>query len=218
VIESALRLSLMVALGATLIVAVVGSALGWILARTRLPGRDWIDAILMLPLVLPPTVTGYYLIALLGRRGLIGETLHTTFGISIPFTPAACLLAAVVMSLPLMIRAARVAFEGIDRSHERVASTLGLGTAAVFLRVSLPLARRGLLAGLILSFARALGEFGATLMLAGNIQGHTQTLPLAIYEALMAGEDRTALTLSLLLTAISCVVIVVATRLGRSRT
>lgn len=216
-IESALRLSLTVALGATLIVAVVGSALGWLLARTRLPGRDWIDAVLMLPLVLPPTVTGYYLIALLGRRGMIGETLHTTFGISIPFTAAACLLAAVVMSLPLMIRAARVAFEEVDRSHERVAATMGLGSAAVFLRVSLPLARRGLLAGLVLSFARALGEFGATLMLAGNIQGRTQTLPLAIYEALMAGEDRTALTLSLLLTVISCVVIVLATRLGRSR-
>lgn len=215
-IGPALRLSLLVAFGATLVVAVIGSALGWLLARRRFPGREWLDALLMLPLVLPPTVTGYYLITLLGRRGPLGEALQRTLGLSIPFTSLACLLAAVVMAMPLMVRAARVAFEEIDRTHERVASTLGLAPAAVFFRVSLPLARRGLLAGLVLSFARALGEFGATLMLAGNIRGRTQTLPLAIYEAMMAGEDRAAMTLSLILTGVSCVVIVLAMRLGRS--
>jgi molybdate transport system permease protein len=212
---SALKLSLLVAGLATAGVAVVGTWSGWILARRRFRGREWVDALLNLPLVLPPTVTGYYLIVLLGRQGWLGEPLYAATGWSIPFTWLACVVAAGVMAFPLMVRAARVAFEELDPRFELVATSLGHGPRSVFFRVVLPLVRRGLTAGLVLSFARALGEFGATLMLAGNIPGRTQTLPLLIYEAVMTGEDRTALLFSALLTAVSMIVIVIAARLGR---
>jgi molybdate transport system permease protein len=211
----ALRLSLIVAGIATFGVAVVGTLAGWMLARHRFRGRDWLDALFHLPLVLPPTVTGYYLLVLLGRHGLLGRPLFAVFGWSIPFTAVACAAAAFVMAFPLMVRAARVAFEEIDPRHALAAASLGHGTASTFFRVSLPLARRGLIAGVVLSFARAMGEFGATLMLAGNIPGRTQTLPLLIYEAVVTGEDRAALTLSLLLTGVSVLVIVIAARLGQ---
>ena len=214
-IPSALELSLLVASTATVVVATVGCLTGWFLARHEFRGREVLDASLNLPLVLPPTVTGYYLIVLLGRRGLIGEPLYEITGRSIPFTWVACVIAAGVMAFPLMVRAARVAFEEIDRRHEIVAASLGHGPLSIFLRVSVPLARRGLAAGTVLAFARALGEFGATLMLAGNIPGRTQTLPLSIYEAVMAGEDRTALVLSGLLTGVSVIVLLIAGRLGR---
>jgi molybdate transport system permease protein len=215
VILNALELSLLVALAATLVVAVVGTLAGWLLARRVFRGRELLDALLNLPLILPPTVTGYYLIVLLGRQGLLGEPLHALTGRSIPFTWVACVIAAVVMAFPLMVRAARVAFEEIDRRHEIVAASLGHGNVSIFFRVSVPLARRGLAAGTVLAFARALGEFGATLMLAGNIPGRTQTLPLSIYEAVMAGEDRSALLLSALLTGVSVIVVLLAGRLGR---
>jgi len=215
VIGPALRLSLIVAAIATVIVSVAGGLVGWLLARHRFPGRDLLDALVHLPLVLPPTVVGYYLIVVLGRGGWLGGPLWEATGVAIPFTWVACVVAASVMAFPLMTRAARVAFEEIDRRHELIAATLGHGPLSVFFRVSVPLARRGLAAGVVLAFARALGEFGATLMLAGNIPGRTQTLPLAIYEAVMAGEDRAALWLSMILTAVSVVVILVAGRLGR---
>jgi len=211
----ALRISLQAASLATLAVAGLGTLAGWLLARRRFPGRELLDALFSLPLVLPPTVTGYYLIALLGRRGLLGGPLHAATGWSIPFTWVACNVAAAVMAFPLMYRSARVAFEELDRRHELTAASLGLGRLATFFRVTLPLARRGLLAGVVLAFARALGEFGATLMLAGNIPGRTQTLPLAIYEAFSMGDDRTALLLSGLLTALSVTVMLVAGRMGR---
>jgi molybdate transport system permease protein len=217
VIGPALKLSLLVALPATLIVACGGTLAGWALARCRFAGRELLDALLNLPLVLPPTVTGYYLIVLLGRNGLLGAPLAATTGITIPFSWWACVIAAGVMAFPLMVRAARVAFEEIDRRHELVASSMGCGGIAIFLRVSIPLAKRGLVAGIVLAFARAVGEFGATLILAGNLPGRTQTLPLAIYEAVMTGEDRTALLLSLLLTAVSVAVMLLAGRLGRNR-
>lgn len=213
----ALKLSVLVAGFSTLCVGALGTWSGWLLARSGQRGKEWLDALLMLPLVLPPTVTGYYLIVLLGRRGWIGEPLFAATGLSIPFTWVACVLAAAVISFPLMFRAARVAFEELDRRHELVAASLGHGRLSVFFRVALPLARRGLLAGLVLSFARGLGEFGATLMLAGNIPGKTQTLPLAIYEAVATGDDRSAVALALVLTAVSVAVIVAAGRLGRRK-
>lgn len=215
---SALKLSLLVAGLATVVVALLGTWAGWLLARRRFPGREWLDALLNLPLVLPPTVTGYYLIVLLGRRGLLGQPLYEMTGWSLPFTWIACAIAAAVMAFPLMVRASRVAFEGLDPRHELAAASLGRGRWTIFFYIVLPLARRGLAAGVVLSFARALGEFGATLMLAGNVPGRTQTLPLAIYEAMMTGEDRAALALSLILTAVSVVVIVSAGRLGRGAT
>lgn len=212
---SALKLSLLVAGLATVAVTLLGTWAGWVLARRRFPGREWLDALLNLPLVLPPTVTGYYLIVLLGRQGLFGGPLFELTGLSVPFTWVACAIAAFVMAFPLMVRAARIAFEGVDTRYELAAASLGRGRASTFVSVVLPLARRGLTAGIVLAFARALGEFGATLMLAGNVPGRTQTLPLAIYEAIMTGEDRVALVASLALTAVSVAVILVAGRLGR---
>ncbi len=211
----ALRLSLLVAGMATVCVAVLGTLAGWLLARRRFAGRELLDALLTLPLVLPPTVTGYYLLVLLGRQGLLGRPLFELAGWSIPFTWVACAIAAAVMAFPLMVRAARVAFEEVDGRHELAAASLGHGAGSIFFRVLVPLARRGLIAGVILAFARALGEFGATLLLAGNVPGRTQTLPLAIYEAIATGEDDAALVMSLLLTAISVIVIVAAGHLGR---
>ncbi len=214
-IGQALGLSLLAAGLATLAVTVVGTGCGYWLARHDFRGREWIDALLMLPLVLPPTVTGYYLLVLLGRQGWVGAPLARLTGISIPFSWLACAIAAAVMAFPLMVRASRVAFEELDPRHALAAASLGHGGVSVFLRIQLPLARRGLAAGVVLAFARALGEFGATLMLAGNVPGRTQTLPLLIYEAVMVGEDRTALVLSAVLTLVSVLVIVLACKLGR---
>jgi molybdate transport system permease protein len=214
-IGSALKLSIVVSLVATLLVAVAGTIAARLITRRSFRGRELLDAALNLPLVLPPTVTGYYLIVLLGRRGLLGGPLFETTGWSITFTWVACVLAAAVMSFPLMYRAARVAFEELDPRHEIAAASLGHAPLSVFLRVSLPLARRGLTAGVTLSFARSLGEFGATLMLAGNIPGRTQTLPLALYEAVVSGEDGDAALLVVLLTLVSIAVILAAGRLGR---
>jgi molybdate transport system permease protein len=217
VIADALRLSLTVTAAATAAVVLAGTAIAWALARTRFAGRDLLEALLTLPLVLPPTVTGYTLIALLGRRGPIGGPLEAWTGLSIPFTWVACVLAAAVMAFPLMLRSAIVAFEELDPRHELAAATLGHGRLSTFFRVVLPGARRGLVAGGVLAFARALGEFGATLMLAGNVPGRTQTLPLAIYEAAIAGEDRAALALAAILTAVSIVVMLISARLTRRR-
>jgi len=214
-ILSALRLSLLVSALATALVAVAGTWAGWILARRDFRGRELLDALLNLPLVLPPTVTGYYLIVLLGRHGLVGGPIYRATGWSVTFTWVACVIAGAVMAFPLMVRSARVAFEQLDRRHAIAAASLGHGRLSTFLRISLPLARRGLAAGVILAAARSLGEFGATLMIAGNIPGRTQTLPLAIYDAVISGEDRTALWLSVLLTSVSVAVMIGAGRLGR---
>lgn len=213
----ALSLSLVVAVWATLIVGVIGTAAGYLLARGRFPGRDLVDALCTLPLVLPPTVVGYYLLGILGRRGWFGQYLTAWTGWNLLFTPQAAVIAATVMALPLMVRTARAAIESVDPVYEQAAFTLGKGGLAVFWQVTLPLAWRGILAGLVLSFARALGEFGATLMVAGNIPGKTQTMPIAIYEATQGGEDLLALTLVGVLTLTSLVVLVATNRLTRGR-
>lgn len=176
-----LGLSLRVALaavGAGLIPAV---ALGYALARLRARWRIVLETIVNLPLVLPPVVTGYILLALLGRRGPAGGWLHSAFGVSIPFTFWAAAIAAGVVGFPLMARAIRLGFEAVDPRLEGASRSLGMGPIATFFRVSLPLAWRGVVAGGVLAFARALGEFGATVMVAGNIAGRTRTIPLAIY-------------------------------------
>jgi molybdate transport system permease protein len=217
VIEHALLLSLAVSLIATAMVAVAGTASGRFLARHSFRGRETLDAALNLPLVLPPTVTGYALLVVLGRNGWLGSPLHAWTGFAIPFTWVACVVAASVMSFPLMYRAARVAFEESDVRHALAAQSLGASPTRTLLGVEIPLARRGLLAGIALAFARALGEFGATLMLAGNIPGRTQTLPLAVYEAVMTGESRTAVVLAILLTLVSIAVLLIVARLSRGR-
>jgi molybdate transport system permease protein len=215
---SALELSVRVAVLATALNALVGVPLAWLLARRRFPGRALVDLIVTLPLVLPPTVTGYYLIVVLGRRGWLGAPLYRWTGWTVTFTWYAAVIAATVMALPLLVRTARAAIESVDRDLEKAAYTLGRPEWRTALEVTLPLAWRGILAGLVLAFARALGEFGATLMLAGNIPGRTTTIPLAVYTAVQTGETGTALVLVAGLTALSCAVLVVAARLGARAT
>ena len=213
-IWSAIWLSLQVAAAATLLNALIGLPLAYVLARRRFAGHAALDVLVTLPLVLPPTVTGYYLILLLGRRGALGGPLYQLTGLSITFTLAAAVIASTVMALPLLVRTARAAIESVDRTLESAAYTLGRSEWRTALEVTLPLARNGILAGLVLAFARALGDFGATLMLAGNIPGKTQTAPLAIYTAVQTGETGPALALVGFLTALSCAVVVAAGRLG----
>jgi molybdate transport system permease protein len=188
----ALSLTLKVALWSTAINLVLGVGVGYALARWRFPGRDLLDAALTLPMVMPPTVLGYYLLVVIGSQGVLGAWLLQSFGIRLIFTWQAAVIAATIVAFPLVFKAARAAFENVEPQLEDAARTLGIGEWAVFLRVSLPLAWRGILAGLLLSFARALGEFGATLMVAGSIAGKTQTLSIAVYEAVQAGQDATA--------------------------
>jgi len=211
---SAVWLSARVAVAATVLNALVGLPLAYVLARRRFWGRGLVDLLVTLPLVLPPTVTGYYLIVVLGRRGVLGAPLYRLTGWTVAFTWYAAVIAATVMALPLLVRTARAAIESVDRDLERAAFTLGRSEWQTALTVTLPLARNGILAGLVLAFARALGEFGATLMLAGNIPGKTTTIPLAIYSAVQTGETGEVLALVGLLTALSCAVLVAAGRLG----
>jgi molybdate transport system permease protein len=199
----AFKLSLLVTFVATFVVALCGIALAFILAKRKFRGRELLDALVTLPLVLPPTVTGYYLIVLLGRRGVIGSYIYELTGWSVTFTWWAAVIAAAIMALPLMVKSARAAIESVNPQYEVASYTLGKSELETFFRITLPLASRGIFAGVVLSFARALGEFGATLMLAGNIPGRTQTMPLAIYEAVVAGEYRQAQILALILTAVS---------------
>ena len=212
-----LWLTLKVALFATLIAGVFGIALGWWLARRPFPGRGIVDALLMLPMVLPPTVIGYYLIVLIGRNGVLGQYLDRWFGINLIFTWQGAVIAASVVSLPLVYKGARAAFEEVDGRFANAARTLGAGELEVFLRVSLPLAVRGIAAGVMLAFARAMGEFGATLMIAGNLPGKTQTLSIAVYEAVQAGNDSQALWLTLVISLVCIAVLVASGRLLQAR-
>src|SRR5574343_1715471 len=208
----ALALSLKVAGWATLLNLVLGVAAGFALARWRFPGRELLDAVLTLPMVLPPTVLGYYLLVLIGKRGWLGAWLHDSFGINLIFTWQGAVIAATIVAFPLVLKSARAAFEGVDPQLERAARVLGLGEWALFLRVTLPMAWRGILAGVLLAFARALGEFGATLMVAGSIPGKTQTLSIAVYEAVQAGQDDAA---NLLVAVISAVCVSVLLAVGK---
>jgi molybdate transport system permease protein len=216
-IWQALRLSLQVASIATLVVSVMGIAIGFILAKRNFRTKELLDSILTLPLVLPPTVTGYYLIILLGRRGLLGQYIYKLTGWTVTFTWQAAVIAASVIALPLMVKSARAAIESVDPQYEIASYTLGKSEFQTFLRITLPLAKRGIIAGIVLSFARALGEFGATLILAGNIPGKTQTMPLAIYEAVISGEDARAQVLALILTGVSVSVIYITNKLSRPK-
>lgn len=213
----ALKLSLLVVSIATIVIGVAGTALGFLLAKSNFRGKDFLDAVLTLPMVLPPTVTGYYLIVLLGRRGLLGEPLYALTGWTVVFTWIAAVIASTVIALPLMIKSARAAIESVDAEYEIASCIMGKSEFETFFRITLPLAGRGILAGIVLSFARAFGEFGATLMLAGNIPGRTQTMPLAIYEAVVSGEDEQAKWLALVLTGISVTVVYLTNRLSRPK-
>lgn len=179
----AVRLSLLVAGAATLASLPFGVALGWLLSRRRFPGKTVLETAINLPLVLPPVVTGYLLLAAFGRRGWLGAALEQ-IGVRLVFDWKGAALAAAVVSFPLLVRSVRIAMAGVDRRLEQAARSLGAGPVDAFFLITLPLAMRGVIAGLVLSFARGLGEFGATVMIAGNIPGQTRTIPLHIYSSL----------------------------------
>ena len=209
-----LALTVSVALGATLVMLVPGIALAWWLARTRSPLRTLVETLVALPLVLPPVATGYLLLRALGRRGWLGEWLDRA-GIDVIFTWKAVLIAMVVMGLPLLVRTARAGFEQTSRRYEQVAETLGAGPWRVFLTISLPLSARAVLAGALLAFSRALGEFGATIVVAGSIPGETRTLAVAMYGYLETGRDAEATTLLFASLAIALVAVWASNRLSR---
>ena len=214
---SALSLSLQVAGWATLLNLVLGIGVGYLLARKRFVGRDLLDTVLTLPMVMPPTVLGYYLLVLLGRNGWLGQWLQDTWGINLIFSLQGAVIAATVVAFPLVFKPARAAFEAIDGQMEEAGRVLGVSEIGIFLRITLPLAWRGILAGVLLGFARALGEFGATLMVAGSIPGKTQTLSIAVYEAVQAGQDAVANTLVLITSLVCIVVLLGAGRLAPGR-
>ena len=172
-----------------------GLAVAWFLAKRSWPGKSLVETVIFLPLVMPPVATGLILLRLLGRRGIIGRILHDSLGLDIAFTWLAVVVALGVMSFPLLVLSARAAFEEVNPRLEQIAATLGAGPLRVFYRVTFPLALRGVMAGVLLAFARALGEFGATIMVAGNIPGRTSTLSLAIFQSVQLGDDSTAFRL-----------------------
>ena len=210
-IWSPLELSLRVAGTATLVSFVAATLMAWLLARKKGPMPALLDALCTLPLVLPPTVLGYYLILLVGRRGLMGHWL-AEMGITLIFSWKGAVVAATVVVFPLIYKSARAALEQVDSHLEDAARTLGASEWRVFVSVSLPLAWKGIFAGLMLAFARGMGEFGATLMIAGNIPGKTQTLALAIYDAFQAGNDAQA-TWLVIVTSLACVSMLMAVEL-----
>ncbi|HUG14883.1 MAG TPA: molybdate ABC transporter permease subunit [Thermomicrobiales bacterium] len=207
-------LSLQVATLATLVAVSAGIPLAWFLARHQFPGKRLLEALILLPIILPPTVLGYYLLRAIGRQSALGGFIEGTLGVEIIFTWKAAVLASTIVAIPLVMRAAQSAFETVDPTLEAAARTLGRSELSIFLTITAPLAWRGILAGTVLGFARAMGEFGATLMVAGNIPGRTQTLPIAIYDAVQAGRPDTANTLVLLLSLLAVAVLVLLGRLS----
>lgn len=205
-VGAALRLSLVGATSATVVCLVLGVPLAWVLARSSLPGRRLLRALVTVPLVLPPVVGGVALLLLLGRRGLLGQQLDTWFGVTVPFTTVAVVVAEAFVALPFLVIAVEGALRGADRRYEDAATTLGASRLYVLRRVTLPLVAPGVTAGAVLCFARALGEFGATITFAGNLPGVTQTMPLAVYLALETDPDA-AIALSLVLLAVSVAVL-----------
>jgi molybdate transport system permease protein len=173
----------------TIIILPFGLAVAWLLARFEWPGKSLVETFVSLPLVMPPVATGLILLQMFGRRGFIGGFLHNHFDLDVVFTWRGVLIALGVMSFPLLVRSARVAFEGVNPRLEQIARTLGAGNFRVFCTITLPLASRGIVGGILLAFARALGEFGATIMVAGNIPGKTTTLSLAIFQSVQLGQD-----------------------------
>ncbi|MFZ5997542.1 MAG: molybdate ABC transporter permease subunit [Nitrospirota bacterium] len=210
-----MRLSLQVASVATVFIVVIGITIAYFLARRDFRGKELIDILFTLPLVLPPTVTGYYLIILLGRNGAIGRLIYEWTGWTIMFTWFAAVLASFVVALPLMIKTTRAAIESVDKNLINASYTLGHSEFETALKVILPLAKRGIIAGAVLSFARAMGEFGATLMLAGNLPGKTDTMPIAIYSLANIGEWSKANTMVIMLTIISGTFLYLANRYSR---
>ena len=191
----------------TIVILPFGLAAAWLLARFTWPGKSVVETLISLPLVMPPVATGLILLKVFGRRGPIGSFLHDTLHLDVVFTWRGVLIALGVMSFPLLVRSARVAFEEVSPRLEQIARTLGAGDARVFFTITVPLAGRGILGGMILSFARALGEFGATIMIAGNIPGQTSTLSLSIFQSVQLGQDADAFRLLGISTALAFVAV-----------
>lgn len=208
-----LWLSLRVAALATLLSLIIGLWLAYILANREFRGKEVLDAAVTLPFVLPPTVLGYYLLVLLGRASPLGRLYESIVGQPLVFTWQAAVVAALLHAIPLLVKSARAALESVDRSYENAARNLGASEWRVFWRVTLPLARRSVFAAAVLAFARSLGDFGATLMIAGNIPGRTQTAAIAIYDAVESGNTALAGTLVLIISAIGIAVVYAANRL-----
>ena len=212
-----LWLSLKVAFWATLAASFLGMAVGFYLARSRLWLRDVLDTLCTLPMVLPPTVLGYYLLVAFGNQSAFGRWLRDVWGVNLIFSIEGAIVAATVVSFPLVFKPARAAFESVEAELENAGRVLGVSEWGVFLRITLPLAWRGILAGVMLGFVRALGEFGATLMIAGSIPGRTQTLSIAIYEAVQAGRDDVANVLALVISVVCITLLLLANRLSPRR-
>lgn len=208
-----LWLSLRVAAISTALALIIGLWLAWLMANRGFRGREILDAAVTLPLVLPPTVLGYYLLVVLGRNSPVGHLYESIFGTPLVFSWQAAVVAALFHSTPLLVKSARAAFESVDKSFERAARNLGASELRLFARVTLPLARRSILAAAALAFARSLGDFGVTLMIAGNIPGRTQTVAIAIYDAVEAGNGATARVLVVIISVIALVILTVANKL-----
>lgn len=209
----ALALSLKIALWATVFNLILGVGIGYLFARKAVWGRELLDTLLTLPMVMPPTVLGYYLLVVLGKNGFIGQFLQQYLNINLIFTWQGAVVAATVVSFPLVFKPARAAFDSLDPQLEQAGRVLGISNVGVFLRITLPLAWRGILAGVLLAFARSMGEFGATLMVAGSIPGQTQTLSIAVYEAVQAGDDQLANTLVLIISLVCILILLLTSRL-----
>lgn len=205
--REALRLSLVTSLLAAVIAAILGVPLAWVLARKTFAGQRLVRGVVLLPLVLPPVVGGVTLLTAFGRRGLIGQYLYDWFGVQLPFSTAGVVMAEAFVAMPFLVLTVEAALRGIDTRYEQAARTLGARPRTVLLRITLPLISASLIAGIVLAWARALGEFGATITFAGNFPGITQTLPLAVYSALEVSRDE-AIALSLVLLAVSLTVLV----------
>ena len=212
-----LALSFKVALLATALALIVGVALAWLLARRRFVGREALDAFVTLPLVLPPTVLGYYLLVLLSQNSPVGRGLKMTTGLQLVFTWQGAVLAATIGALPLVVKTSRASISTVSEELETAARTFGKTEWQIFWRITLPLSSRGIIASAMLAFARSLGDFGATLMVAGNIPGRTQTAAIAIYDATQAGRDDYALTLVIILSVVVLTLLYATNKLvGRS--
>lgn len=209
---SPLLLTLKVAALATGLALLLGMGLGWVVARTRLPGRTVLEALCMLPLVLPPTVLGYAILVAAGRRSPLGAFLRTHFDYTLIFNWHGAVVASTLVALPLVLKGASTAFAQVDRTLEAAARTLQQSRWSTFVRVTLPLAWPGILAGALLAFARAMGEFGASLMVAGSIPHQTQTASMAIYDAVQSGQDDLALLLALVISAVSVLILLMSNR------
>ena len=209
-----LWLSLRVAVISTAIAVAFGLWIAYILANRQFRGKEALDAAVTLPLVLPPTVLGYYLLVLIGRASPLGKLWENVFGSPLVFTWKAAVIAALLHSLPLLVKSARAALESVDRSYERAARNLGASEWKLFWRVTVPLARRSIIAASALAFARSLGDFGVTLMVAGNIPGRTQTAAVAIYDAYESGNNTLALALVIVISVVALAILSVANRVG----